>query len=292
MRKERYRVGIDVGGTKIHTAVAAVGRNGIPNIIAEARIPTEAGASRRRVFGNICRSVVMVCETAGIEPGHIWHIGIGVPGPVDYGTGTVRVCPNIPSWKRVPVRQWLEKRFECKVSVENDARTAGLAEAIVGAGKGFERVFYVTVSTGIGGAFIQRGDVYHGAHGVAGEIGQTRFPDGTVFEQMAAGPAVERLFGIAPEQIPDLVRSNDARGKAALDHLTRTIGVWLANIATLLDPDIIVVGGGLSHLGALFLAPLRGQIRAHAFSESDKVKVVRAKLGKRSGVIGALLLED
>ncbi len=292
MKKGHYRVGIDVGGTKIHAAVASVEENGTSDIIAEVRIPTDADESRRRVFENVAHSVILACREADIETKRIERVGIGVPGPVDYRTGMVRVCPNIPSWKKVPIRSWLEERFNVSVSVENDARTAGLAEALVGAGKGYERVFYVTVSTGIGGAFVHRGHVYHGAHGVAGEIGQTRFPDGTVFERMAAGPAIKRLFGISPEEIPVLVQKKDRRAAAALDHLSRLIGLWLANVATLIDPDVIVIGGGLSNLGPLLLTPLKQRLRESAFSESKKVKVCAARLGNRSGVVGALLLED
>jgi len=286
VRKGFYRIGIDLGGTKIHTAIARAP----DDIVAEVRIPTEAHAAKGHIFENICRSVVDVCGKAGLAPRSVTAIGIAVPGPVDYTNGVVRICPNIPSWKKVPIRDLLQDRCECPVFVENDARAAALAEAHLGAGKGYRRVFYATVSTGIGGGIVIDGTVWHGAHGVAGEIGQTRLPDGSVFEHTAAGPAVKRLFGIAPEEIPPRLKVGDPTARQALNHLTRLVGIWLANVATLLDPDLIVIGGGLSNLGALFLIPLRQMIKRCAFSESARVKVVRAKLGTRSGVIGALLL--
>ncbi len=281
-----YVAGIDLGGTKIYTAIASKGGD----IIAEVKTPTEASASKKRVFENVCRSIELACAQAGIAPSKLAAIGIGVPGPIDYATGTVRLCPNIPSWKKVPVRNLLQDRFGCPVTVENDARTAGLAEARFGAGKGVSHVFYTTVSTGIGGAIIIDGRIYHGASGVAGEIGQTRLPDGTVFEQAAAGPALKRLFGISPEDIPARLKAGDPSAQQALDHLTRLVGVWLANSATLLNPEIIVIGGGMANLGPCFFTPVKHYIKEYAFSESAKVKVVKAKLGGRSGVIGALAL--
>lgn len=281
-----YVAGIDLGGTKIYTAVARSGSD----ILAEIKLPTEARASKERVFENVCRSVELACAQAGIAPSKLAAIGIGVPGPIDYATGTVRLCPNIPSWKKVPVRDLLQERFGCPVTVENDARTAGLAEARCGAGKGFSHVFYTTVSTGIGGAIIIDGRIYHGASGVAGEIGQTRLPDGTLFEQAAAGPAIKRLFGIVPEDIPALCEKRDRRALAARDHLTRMVGMWLANVATILNPEIIVIGGGLANLGPCFFTPVKRYIKQYAFSESAKVRVVKAALGGRSGVIGALAL--
>ncbi|HSA32179.1 MAG TPA: ROK family protein [bacterium] len=283
---KRYHVGIDLGGTKIYTAVAS--KKG--DILAEVKLPTGAARSKMAILADIIRSIEMACEKAGIAPKEVAAIGIGVPGPIDHTTGTVRVCPNIPSWKKVPVRDLLAERFGCPVHVENDARVAGLAEALRGAGIGLSRVFYTTVSTGIGGAIILDGKIYHGAAGVAGEIGQTRLPDGTIFEQAAAGPAIKRLFGIDPEDIPALLPTGDKRARAAIDHLTRLIGLWLANVSTLLNPDVIVIGGGLANLGPCLFTPVRRHIRDHAFSESAKVKIVRAALGDRSGIIGALAL--
>lgn len=283
---KRHIVGIDLGGTKIYTAVAS--KKG--DILAEVKLPTGAARPKRAIFDDIVRSLELACEKAGIAPKELAAIGIGVPGPIDHATGTVRVCPNIPSWKKVPVRDLLGERFGCPVFVENDARVAGLAEALRGAGQGYPAVFYTTVSTGIGGAIILDGKIFHGAAGVAGEIGQTRLPDGTIFEQAAAGPALKRLFGIAPEHIPALLKAGDRRAIAAQGHLTRLVGIWLANTATLLNPDIIVIGGGLANLGPCFFTPVRRYIKQYAFNESAKVKVVKAALGDRSGVVGALEL--
>ncbi|HOW50690.1 MAG TPA: ROK family protein [bacterium] len=281
-----YVAGIDLGGTKIYTAIAS--KKG--DIIAEVKLPTGALRPKMAIFADIVRSVETACAQAGIAPSELAAIGIGVPGPIDYTTGVVRLCPNIPSWKKVPVAALLCERFDCPVRIENDARTAGLAEARCGAGKGFSHVFYTTVSTGIGGAIIIDGRIYHGASGVAGEIGQTRLPDGTVFEHSAAGPALKRLFGVAPEDIPALCEKRDRRAIAALDHLTRLIGIWIANVATLLNPEVIVIGGGLTNLGPCFFTPVKRYIKEYAFSESGKVKVLKAKLGGRSGVVGALEL--
>ena len=175
MRKPTYRIGIDLGGTKIRTAVTRGN-----DIVAEVRMSTAARSSKRTVFENICRLVELACGTAGIAPSEIAAIGIGVPGPIDYATGTVRLCPNIPSWRKVPIRDLLKKRFGCPVLVENDARAAALAEALLGAGKGYGTVFYTTVSTGIGGGIVIGGRIWHGAHGVAGAPDRRQWAIGAV----------------------------------------------------------------------------------------------------------------
>jgi len=175
--------------------------------------------------------------------------------------------------------------------VENDARTAGLAEARLGAGKGYRHVFYTTVSTGIGGAIIINGKVYHGADGAAGEIGHMRFTGSSDFENIASGPAIRRIFGIDPEELKDKFRQGDPEARKALDHLTQYLGIGLGNIATLLNPNVIVIGGGLSKLGNLLFPRLKKEIRKNAFSISGcNVKIKKAGLKNDSGILGALEL--
>lgn len=282
-----FFVGIDLGGTKILTVIA----DGSKKILAKARLDTKQEEGVQSVIENMFRSVELCCEKAGVATDSISGIGIGVPGPVNFELGMVYDCPNLSGWKNIEVKQIFEKKFGVSVVVENDARVAGLAEVRLGAAKGFRHVFYVTVSTGIGGALIFDGRIYHGADGAAGEFGQMRLLDGTIFEQRYAGPAIERMFGISTHQLPELIDKKDPGARMALEHLISGIGIYLSNIVTLLNPEIIVMGGGVSSLGDMFLKPLENEIRKQGFSiSSQNVKIVRAGLGTESGAIGAVEL--
>ncbi|MBR4489457.1 ROK family protein [bacterium] len=276
--------GIDLGGTKILTVV----EDGERNVLAKTKIPTEASRGVGVVMDNIARSLEISCKEAEISPDRLAGIGIGVPGPVNYEKGLVYDCPNLSGWKNIEVRRLLNERWNVPVMVENDARVAGLAETRIGAAKGLRHVFYITVSTGIGSAIIIDGKIYHGADGAAGEFGQMKLLDGSVLEQKFAGPAIERLFGVLTTQLAELIKKNDPGAKRALKHLTDGTGTFLANIVTLLDPQIIVVGGGVSQLGELILQPIREKVSSLAFSIGAKnVKIVPAALATDSGALGA-----
>ncbi len=281
---KHYIIGIDLGGTKIHTAIADERRD----IISSVQLAT--GVGKDTVLNNIFHSIETVTKQSHLSLEQVHHIGIGVPGPVDYDRGVVRVCPNIPGWQEIPVKEILTRRFpHTQVAIENDARAAGLAEARRGAGKGFRHVFYTTLSTGIGGAIIIDGNIYHGAHGAAGEVGHMRFENGKEFEELASGPAVHQLFGIHPQELATAVSQGNPKAQAALDHLVRITGTGLGNVVTLLNPGVIIIGGGLSNLGSLYLKPLEKKIRQEAFSiGGSEVQVKKAGLGNESGVIGAI----
>lgn len=283
-----YIAGIDLGGTKICTAVAYINKR----ILSRIRIPTEAQKGPRIVWQNIFDSIETAALRAGISPEEISRIGIGVPGPVDYRRSLVRVCPNIPGWTNVPVKKILQSRFPwAEIILENDARAAGLAEARCGAARGYWHVFYVTVGTGVGGAFIQGGQLYQGANGSAGEIGHIWLGDGISLEDMAAGPAIERIFKFNPEEWRDRLKRTDTGAREALDHLVHYLGLGLSNLTTLLNPEIIVIGGGVANLGILLLVPLRAEIRKLGFSISGRqVKIKKARLGDNAGLIGILEL--
>ena len=285
--KKGFFAGIDLGGTKILTVVT----DSEKKVLAKTKIPTEAALGVDAVLDNIFRSLDISCEECGISAQNLSGIGIGVPGPVNYEKGLVYDCPNLAGWKNIEIRKIINERLGVPVFVENDARVAGLAETRLGAAKGFRYVFYITVSTGIGSAIIIDGKIYHGADGAAGEFGQMKLLDGSILEQKFAGPAIERLFGLPTTQLAELIKKNDPGAKSAVDYLTHGTGTFLANIATLLNPQIIVIGGGVSQLGDLILDPIREKVSQLAFSIAAKnVKIVPAALHTDSGAIGAVEL--
>jgi glucokinase len=284
---KEYFAGVDLGGTKILTVVA----DNEKKIISKVKLATESEKGVNGVMENIFNSIYLACEEAGIGADLLSGIGAGVPGPVNVTNGIVYDCPNLPGWKNIEIGRMLSEKFKVPVRIQNDARVAGLAEVRKGSAFGCRHVFYVTVSTGIGGAVIVDGNIFPGADGAAGECGQMRLPDGTIFEHRYAGPAIKKIFGISTHELPELVQKRDPGAIKALDHLIDGLSIFLANITTLLNPEIIVVGGGVSSLGDILLKPLERKVKQHAFSISAmNVKIVKAGLGTDSGAIGAVEL--
>lgn len=284
---KRFYAGIDLGGTKILTFLCDSNRK----ILARVRTLTNADKGVEAVIEKMTGTVTDACLEADIDRNDLTGIGIGVPGPVNKNSGKVYDCPNLPGWKNIEVKKIFSEKMGVQIEVENDARVAGLAEARIGAAKDHDNAFYVTVSTGIGGAIIIDGEIFHGAIGAAGEFGQMKMLDGSIFESHFSGPAIEKKFGVRTEMIPDLIKRNDPGAQKALDHLVNGIGTYLANITTLLNPNIIVIGGGVSNIGDLLIKPVEKIIRQRGFSISAKhVSVVQAGLGSDSGAYGALEL--
>ena len=279
-----FFAGVDLGGTKILTVVVDKNRK----LLGRTKIPTEAESGVEKVFSNIFTSIRSSCREAGIDPEELRGIGIGVPGPVNPESGLVYDCPNLSGWKDIGVRQILSNEFKVPVAVENDARVAGLAEARIGAANGASHVFYITVSTGIGAAIIVDGNIYHGFGGGAGEFGRMRLLNREIMEKSFSGPSIGRLFGIPATELAMLLEKGDPGAKRALEFLANGLGIFLANVTTLLNPEIIVVGGGVSSLGETLLAPIRQIVSEYAFSISARqVRIVRAGLGTESGAFGA-----
>ncbi|MBI5529568.1 MAG: ROK family protein [Deltaproteobacteria bacterium] len=292
-------VGVDLGGTKIYTAVADLrGR-----IISEVIVPTGAERGPAAVIDEIVRSVDDALCAAGIGRRALKAVGAGAPGPVVFARGLIADPPNLPRWCNVPLGAILEERLGTTVLVDNDANLAGLAEVRFGAAKGFRDVVYVTVSTGIGGGIIFGGEVFRGADGAAGEVGHmTVLPGGPrcncgnrgCLEAVASGTAFRRLHGYTTKDAAERIARGGVSGRKArrdIDELAEWLGLGLANLANILNPQVIVVGGGLSNLGPILFVPLRKAVKKYGFSIAGRrVKVLRAKLGKRVGVMGAIAL--
>lgn len=280
-----YIASIDLGGTHLRTALFST----TGKIVAQSKIKTEVGHGVSGVLKRIQSAIIDTAATISISPHNIIALGIGVPGPVDSARGLVYNCPNMPGWHNIFVKKELESLLGIPVFVENDARVAALGELHFGAGQNIKHFFYVTIGTGIGGAIIVDGKLYRGADGAAGEFGMTRTLGGDIFEGHASGPAIYQKFGIYPSDIPALIAKNDETAKKALNFLVNNLGIWLGNIATLLNPYTIIVGGGVSELGdTLLIKPLEEKVKQTAFSISGAtISVEKALLGDDAGLYGA-----
>jgi glucokinase len=251
-------LGVEIGGTKLQAGVCD--RRG--RVRALERRSVERRAGRAGILKQL--EEILPPLLSGVN-----GIGIGFGGPVDLETGRVVISHQVAGWSGFPLRKWFERNFRLPVAVENDTNCAGLAEALVGAGRGQHRVFYFNVGTGIGGALVMDGKIYNGRYG-AMELGHT-WVEGHRLEDVASGLAIER-------------------GVSTVAQAGRYVGLALANAVTLVNPDIVVVGGGVALAGEKFFKPLRAAARRHVlpvFRENHRL--VPAKLGETVVVVGAAL---
>lgn len=305
-------VGVDVGGTKVLAmAVDESGRR----VGDEARVPTPRGADA------LLDAIVGLVESVRATVGDIVAVGLGVPGLVDR-SGRLAIGPNLPGVTSVPFRDELQPRLGVPVAVDNDATCATWAEVRLGAARGADEAFMVTLGTGIGGGLVTNGRLQRGNNGFAGEPGHMvvdpagppcpcgrrgcweRFASGSglgrLAREMVESGRGRRLVELAGDD-PDAVRGEHVttaakEGDADALEVFRQFGWWgalgIANLVDLLDPSIVVVGGGLVEAGEIVLAPIRaafGEL-VMAAEHRPEVPIVPAALGSDAGAIGAGLI--
>ncbi|MBW4436726.1 MAG: ROK family protein [Pleurocapsa minor GSE-CHR-MK-17-07R] len=310
-----FYIGIDLGGTKIASAVWDADRQ---QLVTSATVPTSAHEGPDAVLARIAGVCRDLASQAGLPMEHIAAVGLGVPATFDADLGVIYVIPNLPGdWYGKPAAPILSEALGCPVHLVNDARAFTLAEATIGAGKGTQSCVGLTLGTGIGGGIAINGRLYLGL-GAAGEFGHITLdpngpPDGTGnpggWEGMASGPAISAmgmrvvaqgittkigemvnfdLNKITPEII---ARAADEGDEAAINILNTVgfyLGTGLSTIVTILAPECVVVGGGVARLGERLMRPIREtlKLRVHTV-DLDKVRIMPAALGSDAGVIGA-----
>ncbi|HUS05722.1 MAG TPA: ROK family protein [Bryobacteraceae bacterium] len=270
-------IGVDIGGTKIACARISTELE----IIASSTLPTLASEGYEASLAQVFRAVdaCLTDDTAAI--------GICAPGPLNPKTGVILNPPNLPGWSNVPLADIVRQRYGLRCAVENDANAAGLAEALFGAARGCASVVYVTLSTGIGAGLIFNGKIHHGKNGAAAEGGHVSIDYrsksickcGTpgCIEALASGSALAAR-GLNPAAL-------DA---AQLNELATMLGAWLGSLVSLIDPDVIVVGGGLSQIGDPLFTRLRRIVPTRTINQfAPETPIVPAKLAAHAGVFGA-----
>jgi glucokinase len=313
-------IGIDIGGTKV--AGGLVNLKG--NLVRSLVVPTLAEQGFDSSFGQILSVIEQLIGLADGKP-NIAGIGICAPGPLNPKTGLVINPPNLAGWRNIQLGRRVERKFGLPAKVENDANAAGLAEVLFGAAVGYRDIFYVTVSTGIGTGIIINKRIYHGKNGVAGEGGHVsidyrspyRCGCGTrgCIEALAAGPGMVRrarvrleqehtapsllreqtqghLSRITPKMIEEAARRGDPFAKEILDETGFYLGVWLAGMITLFDPEAIVIGGGVAKIGKPLFGKIRETIPHYTINRvfARKTPLLPAKLQTNVGVFGAASL--
>jgi glucokinase len=311
---ERLVLGVDIGGTKIAAAVVAEGGK----ITARGYSPTEAQAGPGAVIDNIAATIAQAISSAHLTPRQLSGIGIAAAGIIDSESGRVIFSPNLPGWREVPLRDIVRERFNIPACLGNDATLAALGEWCFGVKKKVNDLIYITVSTGIGGGIICNGRLYTGVSGVAGEVGHMtidvngpRCNCGNVgcWETLASGTALAReavreIKGGAATAITGLVGGDLSRVEAKvvfeaakqgdrlaaelISRLGYYLGVGLANLVNIFNPELILVGGGVAKMGDLLLEPAKKVVRERAFATSaGAVQIKPALLGDDSSILGA-----
>jgi glucokinase len=307
-------VGVDVGGTKV--AAGLVNANG--EILSHQRVPMVSNSSAQEGLQAVLSAIQQVLPDGASG---IVGIGICAPGPLDPKTGIILNPPNVPCWRNFPLAAFLQKMYPVPVKVDNDANAAALAETHWGAARGYNNVFYATIGTGIGTGIVIDGKIFHGRTGSAGEGGHVSIDyDGPVcrcgkrgcIEVLASGTAIANrareqvrsgakssMLQLAGGKVEEITGEIVAKAYVAGDRLAGDLlrstadmlALWLSNMIDLLDPDVIVIGGGAAALYAAFFDRFRERIAEITLNpRAPEVSILHARYGADSGIAGGAAL--
>jgi glucokinase len=308
-------LGIEIGGTKLQLGVGA-GDGALEGLW---RGTVEVAAGPEGIRKQITNAVPELLQRAGVERSHLGGAGIGFGGPVDDATHTIIKSHQIAGWDNFPLADWISDVVGLPAVLGNDADVAGLAEALHGAGKGLSPIFYITIGSGIGGGLIINGEIYRGCGRGAAEVGHLRIarPTGSdvlmkPLEGWASGWSIARnaeftvLFGAPPDAILEscgegpitaqaiarAAEQGDATAREILNFGWNALAEAICHIITLLCPQRIVVGGGVSLMGEnLLFEPLRRLVAERVFKPfAGLTDIVPAALGEEVVVHGAIAL--
>jgi len=299
-------LGIDIGGTKV--ALALGDEQGA--LLAQRRRPSRTTGHPERDLAELADEARALCAEAGVSLSDVRGVGVSVPGPLDPESGELLNPPNLPGWTRVPVRRLLAERLGLPVYVENDANAAALAEWRFGAGRGFQHVVYLTMSTGVGAGLVLAGRLYTGKHGAAGEVGHApvawdgepcacgargcleAYVGGAAWTRRLARttPVTSRVAALAgaperarPEHVVAAAREGDAFALAELARYNDYLARGLTSLVFVLAPEVVILGTIPSAAGEqLCLAPVRAQVLARVWPVLGReLRIVASGLGPR-----------
>ena len=312
-----YIVGVDLGGTNIVSLLM----NQAGKILARDTRRSLGKEGKERTISQIvasARKTLEEGESSGVFPESILGVGIGSPGPLNTKEGVIHFAPNLPHWTDVPLVQILEDELNLPIFLENDANAAALGEWWLGAGKNVDNLVLLTLGTGIGGGIIIEGEVLHGAWDTAAEIGHMIIHEGGLtcgcgkqgcLEAYASATGVvkrtlaaiekgektlladlveNRLEDITCELVFKTAEKGDSLAKWIVEETARYLGIGIASIVNIINPEMVILSGGMTAAGDTLFKPVRKYAQENALTAAIKgVEIVPADLGGNAGAIGA-----
>jgi len=289
---DRPAIGIDLGGTKIHAGIVLPGGR----VLGEARVPTEADRDCEAVLSNIVDAAHRAAREAGIRVDDVAAVGIGSPAPLDMQKGILLTPANLPSLHDFPIVARLAEALGKPVRLDNDANCFGLGEARFGAGAGARVCCGLTLGTGLGAFLVLDGRVYDGPHGAGVEIWCSPYM-GDHVEQKTNGAAVARNYlkltdkMATPEEVTAMAEAGRPDALEAYREYGRDVGVPVAYLCNILDPDVVVLGGSVTKAWKFFHEALTAMALKYINVVNRRhVRIVRGALGGSAGMLGAAAL--
>ena len=316
MKNQQKYIGVDLGGTNITAGIVTH----CGEILHKLTISTKAYRKSDEIIADIIMLINKLLDKNGMDISDIKSIGADSPGAIDVNKGEVIFAGNL-NWIHIPLKDELQKAFSISCFVGNDANVAALAEALFGAGKGKKSILLMTLGTGIGGGYIKDGRIQAGFHGVGAEIGHfILFPEGRectcgnkgCFEAYASATGIinmgkdaikenpdcmiaKRAFNnpsnITAKIIIDSAKENDKIALKIFGDYTRYIAYGIINIINLINPEVIIIGGGISRAGDFLLDSIKTQVTPRIFcKQAPYSDIILSKMGNEAGIIGAAML--
>ncbi|MCJ8165718.1 ROK family protein [Pontibacter sp. E15-1] len=278
MQHNQRIIGIDIGGTKTHIGLVQDGK-----IILEKKIPTSSHASQEQILEETAQGIKHLIDSDTLG------IGIGVPGLVDEKRGVVCSVQNIPSWKEVPLKQYLEDYFGRPVYVTNDANSFVLGEKLYGKGKEFRNIVGVTLGTGFGSGIIANNKLYSGTLSSAGEFGGIPYLDKTI-EDYCSGKMFENGFGMNGGMVRELAEKGHTDALEIFEQFGHHLGSALKIILYALSPEAIFLGGSISKSFPFFEKAMRNSLATFPFKTVLDRTVIEPSAIDKAAVLGAAAL--
>ncbi len=299
-------IGVDLGGTNLRTALLSADGD----ILDKRKEPTHAADGWKKVVARLVDNINQQRETAEQRGLHVMAVGVGAPGIIQMDKGVVVKSPNFPDWNNLPLRDELEKALRIPVVIENDANAAALGEQWRGAACGIESMILLTLGTGVGGGIVLNNKIWQGADGMAGEVGHmTLIPDGRpcgcgntgCLEMYASARGIVQSYReasgmteatqaseVTSEMVYRAARNGDPVALRVMKDMGRLLGIGIANLINIFNPQMIVLGGGVKDAWDLFIGATHEEIMRRAFQvPAERTRIVPSLLGDDAGMIGA-----
>ena len=312
-----FAVGVDIGAAKMRSVVVDLEAN----VVAGVTHPTHPEEGKKKTLERAMDIISEVVKHSGVNQSKIKGIGIGLSGVIDHKSGVCLFWPNVEGWENVPLKKIMEDKFGLPVQVDDSARTMALAESWCGLAKGVENFIFVNLGIGVGAAIFFHSQLYRGAGGTAGELGHMTIDENGprcscgnygCLETLVSGPAIARrarealkegvisimnklskgnLENVTSEIVVEAAKRGDKLAFNLMEKTGEYLGIGVANAINFFNPQLVIIGAGVSKAGNLILDPVKRTVKKRALQvASDVVEIKISKLGDRSGALGAAIL--